>query len=188
MNARCDRTHITSLPAQTALQAELTMDMCQGLTGEEKVVRRFGLLNPSTMRPVYYKNQADKSKLRQADIELSFRLQTRTAPHSTQESVEHIAMSVWSLVLCCGSLDYISRPLLFFAFLALPFTEIRCSVCQTSSRHHLGTLRRMYRDGIGIRRRKCLLGDDQFVHCIECGGNEVREKLFASLCASSVGD
>jgi len=104
------------------------MITCQGLTGEAKVVRRYGLVNPSTLRPVYFKNQADKSKLRQADIEISFKLITRTSPHSTQKSVERIARSVPSLAF---------YPILGPCAAPFPFTVDVClpDKLQTSPRH-----------------------------------------------------
>ena len=95
---------IQSLVGEVYLSVDNLVSECQGLSGDENIVRRFGLVQPVSLRPVYFKNQADKSKLRQSDIELSFRLHTLAATCSTQASVERIARQASDVAspLCAG--------------------------------------------------------------------------------------
>jgi hypothetical protein len=95
---------IQSLVGEVYLSVDNLVSECQGLSGDEYIVRRFGLVQPVSLRPVYFKNHADKSKLRQSDIELSFRLYTLAATCSTQASVERIARQASDVAspLCAG--------------------------------------------------------------------------------------
>ena len=55
-----------------------------------EVVRSFGLVNHLNFKPVYFKNLSDKSRMRQAEITLSFQYFTRAAGCSPQKMVQRV--------------------------------------------------------------------------------------------------
>ena len=80
---------IRSIVGEFTVKADEMLSECRR-SADLRISRSYGLFHPNSLKPVYYKKHADKSRLKQAEVQVSFRFFTRNALHSPQEMVKRV--------------------------------------------------------------------------------------------------